>query len=123
MGLPPSGRSKPVADGAPGTSVHVAGWSVGERCRRAPLDDSHLSLRIPGAPKVERMNSGRRSHTPKPAAPSGLRNQLPQHEGEDPAVLVIIDLDRGVDPATHRHILHGPTLAGDPQSHVLLRLQ
>ena len=52
-----------------------------------------------------------------------LRHQLPQHKRQNAAVLVVINLNRRINPATHRHLFHAAVLARDPQGEVLLRLE
>jgi hypothetical protein len=52
----------------------------------------------------------------------GFRNQLPQHVWQNPAVLVIINLNRGINATGHRNIFNLAVGAGDSQREILLRL-
>jgi hypothetical protein len=51
------------------------------------------------------------------------RQQLPQHEGQDAAVAVVIDLDRRVDAQLELDLLLAAVRPGDGQQRVLLRPQ
>src|SRR5208283_2061774 len=53
---------------------------------------------------------------------SGLRNQLAQHERQDAAVPVVINLNRGIDSQQHAHLLPAAVSALDQQRDILLRL-
>src|SRR4051794_990762 len=53
-------------------------------------------------------------------APSlGLGDQLPQHVGQNAAVLVVIDLNGRIDAAADRHGFDLPVAVNDAQLHVL----
>ena len=52
----------------------------------------------------------------------GLAHDLAQHIRQDAAVLVVIDLDRRIDAAPHRHINPLAIFARDTQDHILLWL-
>src|SRR2546425_11339358 len=70
----------------------------------------------------------KRSRTSAPNRSSALqylrlRHQLPQHVGQNAAVLVIVDLDRRVDPAAHGDIFHLALGARDAEGQVLARRQ
>ena len=54
--------------------------------------------------------SGRPSRPALPFLESRVRQDLPEDVGENSAVLVIVDLDRGIDPAAHRNIEVFPPL-------------
>src|SRR6476660_3347347 len=54
---------------------------------------------------------------------SGPRHELPQDIRQDAAMLVIIDLDRGIDPARHRDLFLRSAGPGNFQGQVLLRPQ
>ena len=54
---------------------------------------------------------------------SGAGHYLAKHVRQNPAMLIVIDLDRGVDAAAHRHVIHRTVAARDAQGQVLLRAQ
>src|SRR6266567_7217583 len=51
----------------------------------------------------------------------GFSENLAQHERQDPAVLVVVHLDRRVDAQQHLDLLHAAVLPPDHQRRVLLR--
>src|SRR5258708_2263881 len=53
---------------------------------------------------------------------SRLRYQLPQHERQNAAVLVVINLNRRINAAADGNIFNLPVLARNLQREVLLRL-
>src|SRR5688500_16733746 len=62
-----------------------------------------------------------------PSSPSSLcsgrlRDQLPQHVGENPPVAVVLDLNRRIYAERDRHFLHLAALAADDERQVLSRL-
>ena len=78
------------------------------------------------------MNRGRYlvSHCPEAGAPIApalrfillrLGNQLAKHIWKDTTVLVIIYLDRGIDPESDRHLLRVAVGAVNDESHILTR--
>src|SRR5215211_9455064 len=52
---------------------------------------------------------------------SRMRDQLPEHEGEDAAVAVVVDLDGRVDAQRQGHPLLRAVGAADAERHVLAR--
>ena len=54
---------------------------------------------------------------------SSLCQQLPQHERQNAAVLVVIDFNRRIDAATDGHVFHLAIFTCNLQREVLLRFQ
>src|SRR6478672_4567451 len=126
-------KSSSTALGLALTSAATAGADAAARQRSERRTEFFMAPTLTGGPLQLPVTSMRGSRVkgpaPPPASGRGMkawrlrRHQVPEHVGQDPAVLVVFELIEGIDADEHRHGFLAPITIDDVETDGLARFE